>query len=55
VNGGLVIPAFGDPEPDRKAFELLQKLVPEREVRQVAVNALPRTGGVLHCTTQQVL
>lgn len=55
VNGGLVVPAFGDPEPDRKAFELLQKLVPEREVRQVAVNALPRTGGVLHCTTQQVL
>lgn len=55
VNGGLVIPSFGDPEPDRKALELLQKLVPEREVRQVAVNALPRTGGVLHCTTQQVL
>ncbi|OQD75406.1 hypothetical protein PENDEC_c007G07060 [Penicillium decumbens] len=55
VNGGLVIPAFGDPEPDRRAFELLQKLAPEREVRQVIVNALPRTGGVLHCVTQQVL
>lgn len=55
VNGGLVMPAFGDAETDRKAFELMQKLLPEREVRQVAVNALPRTGGVLHCTTQQVL
>ncbi|KAJ5569710.1 uncharacterized protein N7459_009140 [Penicillium hispanicum] len=55
VNGGLVMPAFGDAEADRKAFELLQRLVPEREVRQVAVNALPRTGGVLHCVTQQVL
>jgi len=55
TNGGLVIPAFGDVEMDRRALETLQKLVPEREVRQVAVNALPRTGGVLHCTTQQVL
>ncbi|KAJ6172575.1 hypothetical protein N7470_001642 [Penicillium chermesinum] len=55
TNGGLVMPAFGDAEADRKAFELMQKLLPEREVRQVAVNALPRTGGVLHCTTQQVL
>ena len=55
VNGGLVIPAFGDPQGDRKALETLRKLIPEREVEQVAVNALPRTGGVLHCTTQQVL
>lgn len=55
VNGGLVIPAFGDLEADRKALEMMRSLVPEREVRQVAVNALPRTGGVLHCTTQQVL
>lgn len=55
VNGGLVVPAFGDPETDQKAVELLKKLVPEREVKQVAVNALPRTGGVLHCTTQQVV
>ncbi|KAJ5112474.1 hypothetical protein N7532_000519 [Penicillium argentinense] len=55
TNGGLVIPAFGDAEMDQRALETLQNLVPEREVRQVAVNALPRTGGVLHCTTQQVL
>ncbi|KAJ5081705.1 hypothetical protein NUU61_009969 [Penicillium alfredii] len=55
VNGGLVIPAFGDPVADRNALEVLQKLLPDREIRQVAVNALPRTGGVLHCVTQQVL
>jgi agmatine deiminase len=55
TNGGLVVPAFGDVEMDRRALETLQGLVPEREVRQVAVNALPRTGGVLHCTTQQVI
>ncbi|KAJ5171360.1 Peptidyl-arginine deiminase Porphyromonas-type [Penicillium coprophilum] len=55
VNGGLVIPAFGDAEADMKAFEMFKSLVPEREVRQVEVNALPRTGGVLHCVTQQVV
>lgn len=55
VNGGLVMPAFGDAEADAKAFELIKSLVPEREVRQVDVNALPRTGGVLHCVTQQVM
>jgi agmatine deiminase len=55
TNGGLVIPAFGDAVTDAKALETLAKLVPERRVCQVAVNALPRTGGVLHCTTQQVL
>jgi agmatine deiminase len=55
TNGGLVIPKFGDEVTDAKALETLAKLVPERRVCQVAVNALPRTGGVLHCTTQQVL
>ncbi|OQE42162.1 hypothetical protein PENCOP_c004G07508 [Penicillium coprophilum] len=55
VNRGLVIPAFGDAEADTKAFEVFKSLVPEREVRQVEVNALPRTGGVLHCVTQQVV
>ncbi|CAG8884045.1 unnamed protein product [Penicillium nalgiovense] len=55
VNGGLVMPMFGDAEADAKAFELLKSLVPDREVRQVEVNALPRTGGVLHCVTQQVV
>jgi agmatine deiminase len=55
VNGGLVIPAFGDVEADNEALELFKRLVPEREVRQVEVNALPRTGGVLHCVTQQVI
>jgi agmatine deiminase len=55
VNGGLVMPAFGDAEADTKAFELVKSLVPERVVKQVDVNALPRTGGVLHCVSQQVI
>lgn len=54
VNGGLIIPKFGDEERDQKALETMQKLVPERVVRQVYTSAIPLTGGVLHCVTQQV-
>ncbi|CAI7604742.1 unnamed protein product [Penicillium glandicola] len=54
VNGGLIIPKFGDGERDQKALEMFQRLLPERVVRQVYANAIPLTGGVLHCVTQQV-
>ncbi|KAJ5322560.1 hypothetical protein N7452_010849 [Penicillium brevicompactum] len=54
VNGGLIIPKFGDKERDQRALEVLQSLVPERVVRQVYASAIPLTGGVLHCVTQQV-
>jgi agmatine deiminase len=53
-NGGLIIPKFGAGEYDRRAFETLQALVPDRKVRQVHLNAIPLTGGVIHCVTQQV-
>lgn len=54
VNGALIIPKFGDEERDQNALETIQKLVPERVVRQVYTSAIPLTGGVLHCVTQQV-
>lgn len=54
VNGGLIIPKFGDKSQDKKALELFKKLLPERIIRQVYTNAIPLTGGVLHCVTQQV-
>jgi agmatine deiminase len=54
VNGGLIIPKFGDDERDQRALEMLQELMPERVVRQVYTNAIPLTGGVIHCVTQQV-
>ncbi|EYE97517.1 agmatine deiminase family protein [Aspergillus ruber CBS 135680] len=56
VNGGLIVPAFGDGKRDRKAVETLRALVsPERKIRQVYVSALPLMGGVVHCVTQQVI
>ncbi|KAJ6034639.1 hypothetical protein N7499_001858 [Penicillium canescens] len=55
VNDGLIIPKFGDEERDQNALEILQALLPERVIRQVYASAIPLTGGVLHCVTQQVL
>lgn len=55
VNDGLILPQFGDEEKDREALEKLQKLCPQRVVQPVRVTGLPLAGGVIHCSTQQVL
>ncbi|RFU28985.1 hypothetical protein B7463_g7372, partial [Scytalidium lignicola] len=55
VNGGLILPQFGDPLRDQEAFEMLQKLCPDRVVRPLQVRALPLAGGVIHCATQPVI
>ncbi|KAI9038456.1 agmatine deiminase family protein [Aspergillus affinis] len=54
VNGAVVMPVFGDPGADERAVRTMRRLLPEREVRTVRVNCLPRMGGVVHCVTQQV-
>ena len=54
VNGGLVIPKFGDSVADERALRVLQDLCPDRLVQQVHVTALPILGGVIHCATQPV-
>ncbi|KAF9883914.1 hypothetical protein FE257_002657 [Aspergillus nanangensis] len=53
-NGGLIMPKFGADEYDRKALETIQALMPDRQVRQVLLRAIPLSGGVIHCVTQQV-
>lgn len=54
VNGAVIMPRFGQEKQDAAAFELFKRLFPEREVVQVSLNILPRTGGGIHCATQQV-
>ncbi|KAH8424531.1 agmatine deiminase family protein [Aspergillus melleus] len=54
ANGAVVMPVFGDPDADERAVRTMRRLLPEREVRTVRVNCLPRMGGVVHCVTQQV-
>lgn len=55
VNGAVILPKYGQEEIDNKAFNLMKKLFPSREVVQVLLNMLPRTGGGIHCATQQVI
>ncbi|KAE8377958.1 hypothetical protein BDV26DRAFT_262459 [Aspergillus bertholletiae] len=55
VNGGLIIPQFGDPATDSEAISTLQRLCPEHKVTPVPVRGLPLAGGVIHCSTQPVV
>ena len=55
VNGGLILPQFGDPYRDQEALSLFQSLCPDRLVQPVRMFGLPLAGGVVHCATQPVL
>lgn len=54
VNGGVIIPRFGDLKADREAKEVIQELFPDRRVVQVDLYWIALTGGGIHCATQQV-
>jgi agmatine deiminase len=53
VNGGLIAPAFDDPN-DAIAADILTKLLPDRKVVQVPVSDIIVGGGGIHCITQQI-
>lgn len=55
VNGAVILPKYGQKDTDDEAVRLMRKLFPSREVVQVLINMLPRTGGGIHCATQQVI
>jgi agmatine deiminase len=52
ANGGIVLPVFGDPA-DRPAIDALARAFPEREVVPVPGIDIVRSGGCIHCITQQ--
>lgn len=52
VNGGIIVPAFGDKNDD-KAANILQDLFPDRKVVQVSSMEITMGGGGIHCITQQ--
>ncbi|MFI5663329.1 agmatine deiminase family protein [Streptomyces sp. NPDC051684] len=54
VNGGVVMPRFGDRRADREAAAIVRELYPGREVVQVSVDTLGEGGGGIHCSTQQL-
>ena len=52
ANGGVVMPAFGDPADD-EARDVLAGLFPRRAVVQVPTLELAKADGNIHCVTQQ--
>ncbi len=52
ANGGIVMPLFDDPH-DKKAFETLAALFPDRKVVGVHAREILLGGGNIHCITQQ--
>lgn len=54
VNGGVIIPRFGDQSADVAAETIIRGLFPERRVVQVDLYWIALGGGGIHCATQQV-
>ncbi|KUJ65897.1 peptidyl-arginine deiminase [Streptomyces albus subsp. albus] len=54
VNGGVVMPRFGDKRADSDAASIVRELYPGRKVVQVPVDTLGEGGGGIHCSTQQL-
>ena len=52
VNGGIVLPAFDDPNDD-VAREIIAEMFPDREVVTVPGREIVLGGGNVHCITQQ--
>ncbi|WP_269801854.1 agmatine deiminase [Saccharospirillum mangrovi] len=52
VNGGIILPAFGD-AMDERAANILADLCPGREIVPVASREILLGGGNIHCITQQ--
>ncbi len=54
ANDGLIVPATGDEEIDRKPLGMLQEIVPDREIVGVPASTINWAGGGVHCITQQL-
>jgi agmatine deiminase len=51
INGAIIAPEFGDKAADKKAFDLLSQLYPDREIVQLNIDAIAAGGGGIHCVT----
>lgn len=50
----VLMPAYGQPDNDRLASQMLQVAYPDREIKCVDCRALIRQHGSLHCATMQL-
>ncbi len=53
VNGGLLVPTFGQSDRDSRALSIFEELLPGRQVVGVNCRALIWGLGAIHCLTQQ--
>jgi agmatine deiminase len=53
VNGGVLVPRFGDRRADDNAGSIIGELHPGREVVQIDIDMVAEGGGGIHCATQQ--
>ena len=54
INGAVIMPAYRQPENDRKAAEVLQAAFPDREIIAIDACTAIRQHGSLHCLTMQI-
>lgn len=55
VNGGVILPQFGDPAHDAAAIRAAQRLFgDEKRICPVLIEQLPILGGGIHCATQEI-
>ncbi|ADG77318.1 Agmatine deiminase OS=Tsukamurella paurometabola (strain ATCC 8368 / DSM / CCUG 35730 / CIP 100753 / JCM 10117 / KCTC 9821 / NBRC 16120 / NCIMB 702349 /NCTC 13040) OX=521096 GN=Tpau_0681 PE=4 SV=1 [Tsukamurella paurometabola] len=52
-NGAVILCAFGDPDADERAREILRSCYPDRTVELVDARDVFAFGGGIHCITQQ--
>ena len=52
VNGGLLVPQFGDPR-DQEALDKLQEVFPDRDIVPIYTREWSLCGGNVHCMTLQ--
>ncbi|QCE35137.1 agmatine deiminase family protein [Acetobacteraceae bacterium] len=53
VNGGVIMPFYGDKESDKEAKIRLMQAFPDRKVVGIEIDAIAAGGGGIHCVTQQ--
>ncbi len=53
ANGVVLLPIFGNKRKDRDAKAVLEHLFPERKVTPINCLPLIKSGGTIHCITQQ--
>lgn len=52
-NDAIYTPEFGDKNADAHAFEMLDRLFPDRKIIALEVDRIYENGGGIHCVTQQ--